>query len=292
MTTKQFEKFATGIIEGLQTMEDLRNNKKSLFESYPVLVEEDNWSNLVIFARGAGLTPVCNHIRVARNKYQVLNILANRGYTSVGEVKYLRSLINQYTKENTVDWDYRGILADWKEYVNNLADKDYNEATRDYTYNNILKEVSKLVFNNPTFKEVVVSAIGAGVLNTENPVQFVKDWYSYADFEGNLLVPVSYINEENTIIATKWEYKRLTTTVAITTWENALRNVKKCFKAGRLGSKYTPLKRVHHGALTGLYWSAVVDDKGRFAKGDKMEYDGFREEFGTTLAERNKEGRE
>lgn len=292
MKKAQFEKFATGIISGLATMQDLRNNKASLFESYPVLAEGENWSNLVIFAREKGLTPVCNHIRVARNKQQVLNILAYRGYTSVGEVKYLRALINQYTKINSVDWDYRGILADWKEYVTELVDKDYNEATRDYTYNNILKEVSKLVFNNPKFKEVIVAAIGAGLLNTENPVQFVKDWYSYTDFEGNLLVPVNYINNDNIIIAARWQYKRLTTTVAISTWETALRNVKKCFKAGRLGRKYTPLKRVSCGSLTGQYWSVIVDDKGRFAKGDKMEYDGVIEEFETTLADRNKENKE
>ena len=292
MKKTTFEKFATGIISGLQTMGDLRNNKKSLFESYPQLAEGDNWNNLVIFAREHGLTPVCNHIRVARSKAQILNTLANRGYTSVGEVKYLRTLINLYTKENTVDWDYRNILTDWKEYVNNLIDKDYNEATRDYTYNNILKEVSKLVFNNPKFKEVIVTAIGSGLLNTENPVQFVRDWYSYTDFEGNLLVPVNYINNDNIIIATRWQYKRLTTTVAITTWENALRNVKKCFKAGRLGRKYTPLTRVSCGSLTGQYWSVTIDDKGRFAKGDKMKYDGVIEEFTTTLAERNKEVRE
>ena len=291
MTTKQFEKFATGIIKGLQTMEDLRNNKNSLLESYPVLAEGDNWNNLVIFARGAGLTPVCNHIRVVRAKYQVINIFVNRGYTSVGEIKYLRTLINQYVKVNTVDWDYRGILADWKDLVKQNTENTLNKALSEYTYNNVLIEVSKLVFNNPTFKEMVVSAIGAGLLNTENPVQFVRDWYSYTDLEGNLLIPVNYINEDNTIIATKWEHKPLKTNVAQSVFENALRNVKKCFKAGKLGRKYTPLKRVACGSLTGQYWSVIIDDKGRFAKGDKLEHTGTREEFLTTLAERNKEVR-
>ena len=291
MTTKQFEKLANGIIKGLQTMQDLRNNKTSLFESYPVLAEDNNWNNLVIFARGAGLTPVCNHIRVVRAKYQVINIFVNRGYTSVGEVKYLRNLINQYVKVNTVDWDYRGILADWKEYVVTLIDNNYNEALRDYTYNNVLKAIAPLVFDNPKFKEVVVSAIGAGLLNTDNPVQFVRDWYSYTDFEGNLLIPVNYINEDNTIIATRWEHKPLKTNAAQSVFENALRNVKKCFKAGKLGRKFTPLKRVEQGALTGCYWSVIVTDKGQFAKGDKLEHTGTREEFLTTLAERNKEVR-
>ena len=292
MKKSTFEKFATGIISGLQTMQDLRNNKQSLLESYPQLTEGDNWNNLVTFARGAGLTPVCNHIRVARNKAQILNILANRGYTSVGEVKYLRNLINKYTKANTVDWDFRGILADWKEYVKNLADNEYNEALRDYTYNNILKVVAPLVFDNPKFKEIIIASVGAGILKIDNPISFVRDWYSYTDFAGNLLVPVNYINDNNTIIATKWGYKQLTTSVAVTTWENALRNVKRCFKAGKLGRKFTPLKRAEQGSLTGQYWEVVVNDKGLFAKGNKIEYDGIRDEFSVTLTDRNRAVRE
>lgn len=293
MTTKQFERFATGIISGLQTMQNLRNNKNSLFESYPVLADGDNWSNLVAFARGAGLTPVCNHIRVARGKHQVLNILANRGYTSVGEVKYLRKLINLYTKLNHVDWDSRGLLDSWKEYINTLADANYNEALRDYTYNNVLKAIAPLVFDNPKFKEVVIASIGAGILKTDNPINFVKDWYTCTDLEGNLLVPVNYINNDNTLIATKWEYKQLTAKVAQSVFEVALSNVKRCYKAGKMDRKFTPLKRASQGALTGNYWTVVVDDKGRFVKGEKVVYNsGTSAEFLTTLADRNKEVKE
>lgn len=292
MTQKQFTKFAEGIVSGLNTMQDLRNSKNSLFESYPVLKEDNSWDNLVIFARGAGLQPACNHIRVARSKAQILDIFVKRGYTSVGEIKYLRTLVNLYVKSNTVDWDFRSILADWKKIVKQSSEDTFNAALSEYTYNNVLKEVSKLVFNNSTFKEVVISAIGAGLLNLDNPVKFVRDWYSYADFEGNLLVPVSYINEDNTIIATRWEFKKLSTSNSITIWENALRNVKRCFKSGKLGSKYTPLKRVAQGSLTGNYWSAVIDEKGRYIKGDKIEYIGIAKDFVTTLADRNKEVKE
>ena len=292
MTQKQFTKFATGLIGGLQTMEDLRNNKSSLFESYPVLAEGDNWDNLVIFAREHGLTPVCNHIRVARSKEQVLNLLANRGYTSIGEIKYLRTLINLYTKVNIVEWDFRLILKDWKEYIKTLTDNNYNEALRDYTYNNVLKAIAPLVFDNPKFKEIVMASIGAGILKTDNPVDFVRDWYTCTDLQGNLLVPVNYINGDNTIIATKWEYKQLTAKVAQSVFEVALSNVKRCFKAGKMGRKFTPLKRAEQGTLTGQYWSVTIDNKGRFAKGDKMEYNGVIEEFETTLADRNKEVKE
>ena len=289
MTQKQFEKLATGIVKGLHTMEDLRRNKESLFESYPVLAAGNNWSNLVMFARAEGLTPVCNHVRVARSKAQTLEIFVNRGYTAVGEVKYLRSIINQYTKANTVDWDYRGILADWKEYVNTLADNNYTEALRDYTYNNVLKAIAPLVFDNPKFKEIVIASIGAGILKVDNPVNFVKDWYTYTDMQGNLLVPVNYINDDNTIIATRWEYKQLTAKVAQSVFEVALSNVKRCFKAGKMARKFTPLKRADQGALTGKYWAVVVNDKGAFTKGDAIEHTGMAEDFVTTLAERNKE---
>lgn len=292
MTQKQFTKFAEGIISGLTTMQDLRNNKPSLFESYPILAENDNWDNLVIYARNKGLTPVCNHIRVTRNKAQFLNILTNRGYKSMGEVKYLRPIINQYIKDNKVDYDYKGILQSWKEFVTTLADNDYSQALSDYTYSNIIKEVSKLVFDNPKYKEVVVTAVGANILKIDNPLQFVKDWYSYTDLQGNLLVAVNYINEDNTIIATKWEFKQLTTKVAISVWENALNNVKRCFRAGRLGKKYTPLKRAEQGSLTGNYWEVVKDDKGRYIKGNKIGNTPEGVIFSTTLADRNKEVQE
>lgn len=292
MTNKQFTKFAEGIISGLTTMQDLRNNKSSLFESYPILAENDNWGNLVIYARNKGLMPVCNHIRFTRNKAQFLNILTNRGYTSMGEVKYLRPIINKYIKLNNVDYDYKGILQNWKDYVKNLADNDYNQALSDYTYNNIIKEVSKLVFDNPKYKEVVVAAVGANILKIDNPLQFVKDWYSYTDLQGNLLVAVNYINSDNTIIATKWEFKQLTTRTAIPVWENALNNVKRCFKTGRLGKKYTPLKRAEQGSLTGNYWEVVRDDKGRYVKGNKIGNAPEGVIFSTTLADRNKEVQE
>ena len=292
MTNKQFTKFAEGILKGFNTMQDLRSYKTSLFDTEPALKEGNNWNDLIIFARGAGLQPECNHIRVARSKAQVLEVFVKRGYTSVGEVKYLRKLINLYVKSNTVDWDFKDILADWKEIVKQGVEDTFDAALSEYTYNNVLKEVSKLVFNNPTFKEVVVSAIGAGLLNLDNPVQFVRNWYSYTDFEGNLLVPVNYINKDHTIIATRWEFKKLSTSNSITIWENALRNVKRCFKAGKLGNKYTPLKRAAQGSLTGNYWNVVVDEKGRYVKGDRIEYAGIAKDFDTTLADRNKEVKE
>lgn len=290
MNAKQFTKFATGIISGLSTMQDLRNCKSSLFETYPQLQEGDNWARLLKFGKDNGLQPACNHIRTPRTLQEVVNILLNRGYNNVGQLKYLRTLVNMYLKEVTQEWNYKSLLNEWRKVVNTLADKDFETATRDYNYNNTLKAIADLVFDNNEFRDVVVTAIGAGLLNVDNPVKFVQNWYTYTDINGNLLVKVPYINDNVNVIANIWGVRELKRNIAQACFENALRNVKKAFKAGRTGRKYEPLKRYTIGDLTGEFYAVAINEKGRYCKGDAIEYSGkCSEEFKTTLAEFNKQ---
>lgn len=290
MNAKQFTKFATGITSGLSTMQELRDNKSSLFETYPQLQEGDVWARLLKFGKENGLQPGCSHIRTPRTLQEVVNILLNRGYNNVGQLKYLRGLINLYLKEVTQEWNYKKLLNEWRKMVKTLADKDFETATRDYNYNNTLKAISNLVFNNAEFKGVIVASIGAGLLDINNPVKFVQNWYTYTDINGNLLVKVPYINDNADIIANVWTVRELKRNIAQSCFENALRNVKKAFKAGRTGRKYEPLKRYTIGDLTEEFYAVVINEKGRYCKGDAIEYSGkCSKEFKTTLVEFNKQ---
>ena len=298
MTQKQFEKFANGIVSGLQTMQDLRSNKNSLFESYPVLAEGDNWSNLVIYAREHGLQPECTHIRPVRTCAEVVSILQHRyidiarskRYDNMGALKHWRALINVYCKIDGVTWGWGDIKREWAKYVKLLSDNDFDNALRDYNYNSAITALVNTFATSPEWCDTVVAAIGAELLKMDDPIQFIRNWYTYTDLQGNLLVKVLYINNDRDVITTKWECRTLTRSIASGVVECALRNVKRAFRSGKLDRKYTPLKRYNQGELCGEYWSVATNDKGRVVKGDKLtDYTDVASNYTTTLADYNRE---
>ena len=292
--SKQF----ASIIKGMQDMQQLRVNKAALMESYPILAEGDNWGNLVLYARDNGVTPMCKHIRIVRTCADVVNILQSRyidialtkRYDSMGALKHWRSILNRYCKMEGITWGWSDIKREWSTYIKLLIGNDFDNALRDYNYNSAIIALVNTFAASPEWCDTVVAAIGADMLSMDNPVQFIRNWYTYTDMQGNILVKVPYINKGRDIIATIWEYRVLTRHIASGVVECALRNVKRAFKSGKLERRYTPLKRYTQGELCGEYWSAVINDKGRCVKGDKLDkHTDIASNYTTTLAEYNRE---
>lgn len=194
-TAKQIEKLSAKLVDELQTLNAIYENRVSLTETHAL--EGDDWTRIIAACRAAGADWDRRRNRTAA---QVVEI-AVRAYETAARIKSAKARICE--KYGLNQKQYMQVIGDAKVMIKERIGDAVRRLQRDALgYDKVLHWAWQQVSTDADF--ALLSRV-SGVVTGDDMAAFLRKWYAAVDASGALLVRRDYINRERTRIYTYME---------------------------------------------------------------------------------------